>query len=294
MNWLRLRMAADLQATQTISAHLDSLGALAVTITDAADQPILEPAPGETPLWEYNQIEALFDLEADLAAIKAALLEAGVVAVSADFLDDADWQSRWKQHAVQFCFGDRLWIAPKDAEPPGDLTLHLDPGLAFGTGGHPTTRLCLDWLSRTRLDALSLLDLGCGSGILALAALKLGCARVWAVDHDPQAILATTQNAAYNGVRDQRLVVAGNEILAGAGHFDVVVANILAGPLIELAGLITQLTRPGGRIVLSGLLANQIDGVRSAYLEMDFIDPEIETDEQGAEWARLVARRIVR
>jgi ribosomal protein L11 methyltransferase len=256
-------------------------------LQNAGTDPVLEPDPGETILWADSWIEALFALDSDVAALRAAMQQAGIVASSVDFLDDEDWLNRWRQYAVEFCFGDRLWVVPRDAESVAEPALRLDPGLAFGTGSHPTTRLCLSWLAQRQLEGLAVLDFGCGSGILALAALKLGAARVVAIDHDAQALLATRENAAYNELLDERLIVGGR-LAAGADEFDVVVANVLANPLIELSTLLSGVLRPGGALVLSGLLAHQSQAVRAAYPDMQFEPQGLETDEQGARWIRLV------
>ena len=293
MGWLRIRVDVDAGMLPLAEAVLESIGALSITSSDAGDSPILEPAPGTTPVWPTCRLEALFDENTDAAAVRSALgsLKLDERRVQADHLMDADWQNAWRQHAVQACFGGRLWVIPREAEAPGELALRLDPGLAFGTGSHPTTRLCLEWLAQQQLEGLRVLDLGCGSGILGLAALKLGCASVHAIDHDPQALLATRDNAAYNALADERLIPGEPALLERAEPFDLVVANILANPLIELAADITAWTRIGGRIVLSGLLAGQMDEVQAAYPNMDFHPPASEPDEQGARWARLEATR---
>ncbi|MCB1684401.1 MAG: 50S ribosomal protein L11 methyltransferase [Pseudomonadales bacterium] len=301
---MRVRLKASSAQLPLLEAGLEALGALAVTSSDAGDEPIVEPAPGETPLWARLRVEALFAEAVDPERVRAALRHFAFLPDSLliDILGDADWQNAWRQHAVQACFGGRLWVLPRDAAAPqgsarGAL-LRLDPGLAFGTGSHPTTRLCLEWLATHPLEGLEVLDLGCGSGILALAALKLGCHSVHAIDHDPQALLATKDNAAYNALADERLVLGEPADLqsadsAGDGTFDLVVANILANPLIELAAEITRQTRVGGRIVLSGLLAGQAEAVQAAYPQMDFDNPACEADEHGALWARLEATRRI-
>lgn len=304
MTWLRVRLEASAVELPLLEAGLEALGALSVTSSDAGDQPIVEPAPGETPLWAQLRVEALFEESVAPERVHAALghFEFRPDSLQIDILGDADWQNAWRQHAVQACFGERLWVLPRDAAAPmgssAGALLRLDPGLAFGTGSHPTTRLCLEWLASHRLEGLEVLDLGCGSGILALAALQLGCARVHAIDHDPQALLATEDNAAYNALADDRLVLGSPADLAPVGPgdpgtFDLVVANILANPLIELAAEITRQTRVGGRIVLSGLLAAQTDAVQAAYPDMDFDIPACEADEHGALWARLEATRRI-
>ena len=290
MGWLRLSL--DLEDVRTAEAErlLESFGALSVTLTDAGDQPVLEPAPGAAPLWRDCRLEALFDLGLDVAALRGALQDLGLVAGSVDFLDDADWLNRWRQYAVDFCFGERLWLVPRDAVPGGEPALRLDPGLAFGSGSHPTTRLCLTWLAGQDLRGARVLDYGCGSGILGLAALKLGCESVLAIDHDPQALLATRENAAYNALADERLTVAAPGGLADS-QFDVVLANILANPLMELASVLAGALADRGTLVMSGMLEAQAPEISAAYPGLTFEPPGIEADEQQARWVRLVGRR---
>ena len=276
-------------------ALLEGLGAVSVTYLPATadEHSIVEPAVGATPLWQRCELQALFDVDVDFREVRQRLEAAHLqqTILNVDFLDDADWLNRWRRYAVEFQFGDRLWVAPRDSEVPGELVLRLDPGLAFGTGSHPTTRLCLDWLARAALENRRLLDFGCGSGILALAARVLGCEVVYAIDHDPQALLATRENAAYNRLADARLIVGAQDVVADVAPFDVVVANILANPLIELAGEITGMLVPGGKLVLSGILHAQIAQVQAAYPNMDFELPALEADAQGAQWVRLVATK---
>lgn len=302
MAWFRLRFkVAEPQATAA-EELLEELGAVAVTLMDAGDSPILEPDPGTTPRWQYCQMEALFALPADFEAIRYRVLAAGFqpADLEADFLEDDDWLNRWRQYAVEYCFGGRLWIAPKDAAIPEGAqersVLRLDPGLAFGSGSHPTTRLCMEWLAEELPEnrgsgGLRLLDFGCGSGVLALAALMLGASDVVAIDHDPQALLATADNAAYNALADSRLRIGDVDMLTGEASFDVIVANILAAPLIELAPRIAGLLRPGGRLVLSGILEDQAAAVAAAYPELVFEASALQADDQGGHWARLVARK---
>jgi ribosomal protein L11 methyltransferase len=282
------------EAAETL---LEALGAVSITLMDAGDTPILEPDPGATPKWQDCWVEALFALPADFEAIRQSVLAASFEPrqVSVDFLEDDDWVNRWRQYAVEFCFAERLWIAPKDAPAPegseNGLILRLDPGLAFGSGSHPTTRLCLDWLAHQSLAGRRLLDFGCGSGVLALAARLLGCSEVVAVDHDPQALLATTDNAAYNALADQQLTVGDGAVLAGIEPFDVVMANILAAPLQELAPQITSLMKPGASLVMSGILESQVAAVAAAYPGLEVSEVEFEADDQGGRWARLIARK---
>ena len=290
MGWLKLTLALDSEAVDTAESALAPFAPLSVTVTDAEDQPLLEPDPGTTPLWRNCRLEALFDLTLDVGALRTALEARGLSAAEVDFLDDADWLNRWRQFAVDFCFADRLWLVPRDVPAPGEPALHLDPGLAFGSGSHPTTRLCLDWLARADMSGRTVLDYGCGSGVLALAALKLGAAAVLAIDHDPQALLATRENAAYNalGQRGSEATLSvGLPDALGDQTFGVVVANILANPLIELAPVLTAALEPGGVLVMSGLLEAQAERVMRAYPALSFQPVALEADEQGANWARL-------
>ncbi|MGD8418150.1 MAG: 50S ribosomal protein L11 methyltransferase [Pseudomonadales bacterium] len=297
MGWLRLTLDLDADQVESAEALLDPFVPLSVSVRDAGANPILEPDPGATPLWSACTLEALFELDVDVPALREALLSAGFTGADVGFLDDADWLNRWRQYAVDFCFGDRLWLVPRDARAPGEPALRLDPGLAFGSGSHPTTRLCLTWLAGADLSGRTVLDYGCGSGILGLAALKLGAASVLAVDHDPQALLATRENAAYNALDGDsdpeghpRLQVGLPDAL-GERRFDLVLANILANPLIELSHRLAAALRSGGTLILSGMLEYQVDEVMAAYPELDFQAPVLEADEQGARWARLEARR---
>jgi len=302
MAWFRLRFQLAESLAPAAEALLEDLGAVAVTLMDAGDTPILEPDPGATPRWQQCRVEALFPLPADFEAIRHRVVAAGFQPddLQADFLEDDDWLNRWRQYAVEYCFADRLWIAPKDAPLPEGaqerFVLRLDPGLAFGSGSHPTTRLCLEWLAQELSEPngsqeLRLLDFGCGSGVLALAALMLGATDVIAIDHDPQALLATADNAAYNALADFRLRIGDADMLTGEAPFDVIVANILAAPLIELAPRIVGLLRPGGRLVLSGILEDQAAAVTAAYPELAFQASALQADDQGGHWARLVARK---
>jgi len=295
--WFRLRFQLVRDQTEAAEELLESLGAVSVTLTDAGSTLIVEPDPGTAPRWDLCWVEALFALPADFENIRRSLTRSGLglQQLQTDFLEDSDWINHWRQYAVEFCFADRLWIAPRDARLPqradSAVVLRLDPGLAFGSGSHPTTRLCLEWLARQNLDQRSLLDFGCGSGVLAIAGALLGAAPIVALDHDPQALLATRENAAYNGIAEATLKTGGAELLDDGAAFDVVVANILAAPLIELAPVILSVLKPGGWLVLSGLLEEQADGVAAAYPGLEFAEPGIEEDQQGTTWIRLVARR---
>jgi ribosomal protein L11 methyltransferase len=287
VSWLKLDLEVAAADADDVGDLLLGMGAVSVTVSPGSDDAVLEPALGTTPLWRRNRLSILLPLDADVAAIRASLEARKSVdderfnfAVS--FIEDADWLNRWRDHAVEHCFADRLWVVPRDVEMPSGIVLRLDPGLAFGTGGHPTTRLCLDWLARQNLDGLRVLDFGCGSGILALGACLLGARQVVAVDHDPQALLATRENAAYNQITDEQLMVLGPAEFSSDDGFDVVIANILANPLLELAPTFMSLLQPGGALVLSGLLADQADQIVAGYPEVDFDEPS-----RSGDWLRL-------
>jgi len=245
-----------------------ALGAISLSLADAGDEPLLEPAPGDTPLWREVRLKALFEEALDpalLAATLTAVLALPAGAIQVEQVADRAWEREWLRDFRPMRFGRRLWVCPA-GQPAGSadaVVLELDPGLAFGTGTHATTALCLEWLESRPLAGLRLLDYGCGSGILALAALKLGAGSATAFDIDPQAITATRDNAAKNDL-GAGLTLAGRAE-AISGPFDVVVANILARPLVELAPTLARHCRTGGALLLAGLLESQGGEVARAY-----------------------------
>jgi len=246
----------------------DALGAIALSWFDAGDEPLLEPAPGATPLWRELRLQALFDDRAEpalLAATLTAVLGLPDQAVRCERVLDRVWEREWLKDFRPMRFGRRLWVCPggQQAPDPAAIVLELDPGLAFGTGTHATTALCLEWLDARVSGPAAVLDYGCGSGILALAALKLGAARATAFDIDPQALIATRDNAARNALAG-RLTIA-QTAGAVAGPFDLVLANILAGPLAQLAPELAGHCRPGGSVLLAGLLDAQAPEVAASY-----------------------------
>jgi ribosomal protein L11 methyltransferase len=281
MAWIELEVLTDREAAPLIEAALENAGALAVTLDDGNDrldkptapglaQPeVLEPAPGETPLWRQVRITALFDdspagtMQAETAA--QTLASRCLAPPSLDRLEDKTWERVWLEGLQPQRFGDRLWVCPRDqaVDAADAVVIDLDPGLAFGTGHHATTALCLEWLDRAPLKGRSLIDFGCGSGILAIAALKLGAEQAVAVDHDPQALEATLENAQANSVADRIAVYEPERAPKQAS--DLLVANILAGPLVELAPTLGSLIKPGGMLALSGILSQQAELVSSAY-----------------------------
>ena len=252
MAWLSIRLSLPAARIEILSDLLLELGAASVTVCDAGDAPVLEPAPGEMPLWPHAELDALFPLDAD-CAVRCAPVAANSAtrsdgALDVRFVEDADWSHTWRNYAIEHCFGDRLWVLPRDAALPGGeaAVLRIDPGLAFGTGGHATTAMCLEWLARQRIEGWSVVDYGAGSGILGIAALLLGARRVLAVDHDPQACLATRANATYNGIASERITIIAPDALETTPH-DLVLANILAGPLVSLAPVLTAAGQTGWR-----------------------------------------------
>jgi ribosomal protein L11 methyltransferase len=266
------------------------LGAIAVSLADAGDEPLLEPAPGETPVWQAVRLRALFEVSVNpevAAATLAVVLGLPAGAITVEHVEDRVWEREWLKDFRPMRFGRRLWVAPAGQRPDGHAPaiLELDPGLAFGTGTHATTALCLEWLDGRIRGGERVLDYGCGSGILGLAALKLGAASAAAFDIDPQAITATRENAAKSGLAARVEVVERSEALAGS--YDIVVANILSGPLIQLAPRLARFSRAGGEIVLAGMLARQAAEVAQAYGPWFDIAPDAEREG----WSLLAGRR---
>ena len=290
--FLQLTIDIDRRDPEPFEDALFELGALSVTLEDAADDPVLEPAPGETPLWPTIIVKAIFDAATDGAALQRDLakrlpMSSPLPAPSFEMLPDKAWEREWLKDFRPMRFGRRLWVCPGGlpAGDPDGIRIELDPGLAFGTGTHPTTALCLEWLEAQALDGRSVVDYGCGSGILAIAAATLGAATVRAVDIDPQALIATDANAQRNGVRP-KLQVTADPGLARSGT-DLLVANILAGPLVELAPAFAAAVRPGGRIALSGILEGQSNTVTAAY--RPWFDIALTATRDG--WALLAGQR---
>lgn len=284
MPWLQLTFYSTKENAETLADLLSEAGAAAVTMQDAADQPLYEPPPGATPLWQLTNVVGLFAEDAGSDAIVRQLKgqwQGEFPDYRSEILEDQDWERAWMDDFKPMRFGERLWIVPSWHEAPdGDaVNILLDPGLAFGTGTHPTTRLCLEWLDAHEIAGKRVIDYGCGSGILALAAALLGAGSVIGVDNDPQALVATLDNASRNGVNIQ--VYLPKE--APQEPVEVLVANILAGPLIEMAPRLSALVLTGGKIALSGILPEQAEAVSSAYSEWFAMQPPVEHDG----WIRL-------
>ncbi|MDF2074323.1 50S ribosomal protein L11 methyltransferase [Pseudomonas mendocina] len=287
MPWLQVRLAITPEQAETYEDALLEVGAVSVTFMDAEDQPIFEPDLGTTPLWSHTHLLALFEADTDETALIAhlqLLCGGSLPEHHVERIEDQDWERSWMDNFQPMRFGRRLWIVPSwhAAPEPDAVNLLLDPGLAFGTGTHPTTALCLEWLDGQPLDSCCVLDFGCGSGILAIAALLLGAPQAVGTDIDPQALEASRDNASRNGIDPARFPVYLPADLPQQPA-DVVVANILAGPLVSLAPQITALVKGGGRLALSGILAEQADEVRAAYAGAFDLDPTATKDG----WVRI-------
>ncbi len=296
MPWIQLQIPADADNADQLEDLLMEMGADAVSMEDAADQPIFEPDPGTTPLWSDTRVTGLFDADRDIDQICSELRDAwhrqtqqDLPEIEVTLVEDKDWERAWMDDFQPIRFGERLWIVPSwhTAPDPDAANLMLDPGLAFGTGTHPTTALCLEWLNDTDVRQQQVIDYGCGSGILGLAALLLGADHVIGVDTDPQALEASRDNAGRNRINDEKLdlYLPGQEPETLA---DTLLANILAQPLISLVPTLAAKVKPGGNLVLSGILAHQARDVMVAY------EPWFVMDEpaQREEWIRLTGRRI--
>ncbi len=290
-DWLQLTLEAGQLDTDALEDALLAAGAVAVTLEDAGDAPVLEPGPGETPLWPQTRVTGLFPAHIDVIEVRARLAAAlgeGVVdACRLSGLENRDWVRAWMDSFKPMSFGTRLWVCPSSqpAPDPNGVNLILDPGLAFGTGTHPTTALCLNWLDAHLPADARVIDYGCGSGILGIAAALLGARAVWSTDIDPQALTATSINARTNAVEDR--VESALPELFDPPSADVVLANILAGPLTVLAPRLAQLVVPGGHLVLAGIIERQADAVTAAYAE--WFDFQPTASSEG--WVRLWGRR---
>ena len=275
MGWIQIQFTTQAEEQETLEDALLDAGALSITYVDAADQPILEPGLNETPLWDAIQLLALFDSSINTQETLAMAEQAygqPLPSYEVELLQDKEWEREWMEDFHPMQFGERLWICPTAHEPidPDAVNVRLDPGLAFGTGTHPTTSMCLSALDKMDVSDKTIIDVGCGSGILSIAALMLGAQSVVGTDIDPQALTASRDNAQRNNIDDKdfTLYLAGEE--PSDGKYDIVLANILAGPLVELAPMLSRYLKPGGVILLSGLLVEQQSDVLDAYDEVGF------------------------
>ncbi|OHY97943.1 50S ribosomal protein L11 methyltransferase [Salinicola sp. MIT1003] len=297
MAWLQLKASIAPEQAEWLEELLLAEGASAITLQDAHDEPVFEPDRGTTPLWSETVLTGLYDdlneVEAMIERVRRAWAEQlpddPAPQIEYELLADRDWEREWMDGFEPLRMGQRLWIVPSwhEAPDPDAVNLLLDPGLAFGTGTHPTTALCLGWLDAQDLAGRQVLDYGCGSGILAIAALKLGADTAVGVDIDPQALQASRDNAERNQIDEASLILDYPEKI-GRGEFEVVVANILAGPLIEMAPTIAARVRPAGQLALSGILAAQAESVLDAYRAQGILMDEPQ-EKEG--WILLTGRR---
>ncbi len=269
MSWLQAQLIVKQTEAQLIEALFENLGALSTTLVDAEDEPLLEPALGEMPIWKKTKVIGLFSAEIPLDQLRSQINQALNADVTRDLtispLKDEAWERVWLKYFKPMQFGQRLWICPTGHQVKEDnaIIIDLDPGLAFGTGTHPTTALCLTWLEQADLNGKIIIDYGCGSGILAIAALKLGAEKVIAIDNDPQALLATQANAEKNKVIDKIEIFNSSE--KQEIKADIVIANILSGILVELTSTLSKIIKKEGEIVLSGILKEQQQMIEKAY-----------------------------
>ncbi|MGL4516458.1 50S ribosomal protein L11 methyltransferase [Shewanella sp.] len=292
MPWIQLRINTNSDDAEAISDVLMEAGSVSITFEDGKDTPIFEPKLGETPLWRDTVVVALFEAETDLTPtiefLKTLPFLGEDFSHKIEQIEDKDWVREWMDNYHPIQFGKRLWICPswREVPDPSAVNVILDPGLAFGTGTHPTTALCLEWLDSLDLSNEEVIDFGCGSGILAVAALKLGAKKVTGIDIDYQAIDASKANAERNAVADKLELYLPEDQPADL-KADVLVANILAGPLRELAPLIAERVKPGGKLALSGLLKEQAQEIS------EFYDQWFDMDEAAhkEDWSRLTGTR---
>ena len=293
MPWIQLTFLTDKNSSEKAEQALLDAGALSVTFRDAEDNPILEPGPGETPLWEDIFLTGLFDADADTKSLKEKIESSlgKTLAIKIEPLEDKDWVRAWMDDYKPMQFGERLWVCPKHLPVPNPqaTNLMLDPGLAFGTGTHPTTALCLQWLDAHSVSGKQIIDFGCGSGVLAIAALLLGASHCDAVDIDPQAITASMDNAHENNVAEKLDLYLPNEFAEKVKikQYDLILANILAGPLTELAEQLSAYCKAGGDIVLSGILESQASKIIDAYSPWFELEPITVEDE----WIRVTGKK---
>jgi len=287
MAWHQISVVSNEASAAVISDFFSELGAVSVTFMSAESQPVYEPDIGETRIWQQTKTIALFEMDASPELVKSLIFQQFSDNIinnwHAEILEDQTWERSWMEHYKPMQFGDRLWVYPSGQEQdlPDTVSLVLDPGLAFGTGTHPTTALCLEWLATHDVSGKTVIDFGCGSGILAVAAVLLGAKEAHAIDIDPQAITATQENADKNQVSSLIKTYLPEEFTAFES--DIVLANILAKPLIELSPSISALVKPKGKLVLSGILKEQATSVSDAYHSLFSISsPSIQDD-----WCRL-------
>lgn len=297
MKWLQIHITVEQAQVEFTETLLSSLGAVSVTLDDAENQDLLEPLPGETPLWNKVIVTGIYAQEEgediDVTALETFIrTQLPTEPMRSEFLEDQVWERSWMDYYEPIQIGEKYWIIPEWIEPPeaDAVNIKLDPGLAFGTGNHASTFLCLQWLGKTDVKDKVVIDYGCGSGILGVAALLLGAKKVYATDIDPQAVLATKQNAELNGVLENLYVGLPAEFNAEFKNqqADILVANILAGPLMSLAKEFSTLIKSEGEFALAGVIEEQVTDVSSIYSE--FFDI-VEVEKREETWCRISGSR---
>ena len=287
MYWMNVSASSTKGRLDVLEAWFWDHGAVSVTVEDGLDKPIFEPPPGEHPLWDEVMVTGLLESDISVENLTMELARDNYKLENVARLDDRAWEREWLSRFKPMQFGRRLWVCPTgfSLEPGGKVIIELDPGLAFGTGTHETTRLCLEYLDASEVGRLDVIDYGCGSGILAIASALLGAKKVTGIDNDPQALTATTENAKRN------LVTVGTHFPGVAlVPSDIVLANILAQPLVELAPMLVETMKPDGLLILSGIMSSQADWVVQAYVELvELVELVDRTEFNG--WVRLVWKR---
>jgi ribosomal protein L11 methyltransferase len=289
MAWLQVETNIGTTPPESVETALETIGAVAITLQDAGDHPLLEPKPGETPVWPEIILTALFPEDSSQSEINAALDTcSGNNDTRFSHLADQDWQQRFEEQLEPLQFGQRLWVVPNSTTklPPDSVAVVLPPGLAFGTGTHPTTAMCLTWLDSLELQGKRVLDYGCGSGILGIAAVKLGATEACLTDIDPQALQASADNAARNGVAE-RLNIQQTQKTDNSVRFDILLANILSGTLIELGPTLDALMAPGAKLAITGILSGQADEVTAAWSGW----ADMKVSGQTRDWVLLTGRK---
>ena len=293
MPWLQIRVQSTPEQVPELEDLLLGCGAMVVTFEDVNDDPVYEPELNTTPLWNHTRVTGLFEADADIEQIRPLIDEKATelktdLATKIEILEDKDWEREWMDSYHPIQFGERLWVCPswREIPDPEAVNLMLDPGLAFGTGTHPTTALCLEWLDSLDCHNKTIIDYGCGSGILGIAGLLLGANNMVGIDIDPQAVQATQDNAERNKIDATRIEVKLPPYESDL-QAEIVVANILAGPLAQLADTISALVATGGQLALSGILSNQAQEVIDAYSPWFTIESVVEKED----WIRIVATK---
>ena len=288
MSWFQVTICCHPDALEAIEASLEAAGAQAIMLYDAQDQPLLEPGPGETPLWDDIKATGLFPANTNIQIIMEQLqAQWPKHTITQSELADQNWTRAWMDHYHPMQFAPRLWICPTTVTPPDPdaINVMLDPGMAFGTGTHPTTAMCLQWLGHHDVQDCQVIDYGCGSGVLAIAALKLGARHAHCIDNDPQALIATQDNVKRNNISIDHVIVSLPDTELPTAN--IVIANILASALINLAPTLSQLVQSHGQLILSGILSDQTEQVIAAYAEHFTFDPPQHQDE----WVCLAAHK---